>query len=72
MKRIILTVFTALVALTAAAQPSFTVASYNIRYDASGDRANGDGWELRSKAMIDMINYERWEIFGAQEVLDHQ
>ncbi|MBQ3245100.1 MAG: endonuclease/exonuclease/phosphatase family protein [Bacteroidales bacterium] len=72
MKRIILTVFTALVALTAAAQPSFTVGSYNIRYDASGDRDNGDGWELRSKAMIDMINYERWEIFGAQEVLDHQ
>ena len=72
MKRIFLTLFSALAVFAAAAQPSFKVASYNIRYDSSGDRANGDGWEIRSKAMVDLVNYERWEIFGAQEVLDHQ
>lgn len=72
MKRIFVALFSALVAFTATAQPSFTVASYNIRYDALQDRENGDAWEVRSKALCDLLNYERWEIFGAQEVLDHQ
>lgn len=54
------------------AQSSFNVASYNIRYDSSSDRTNGDGWEVRSKYLYDMINFEQWDIFGAQEVLHHQ
>lgn len=62
----------ALTVSAAVAQPSFKVASYNVRYDNSNDASNGNPWELRMKAMSDLINYERWDVFGAQELLDHQ
>ena len=54
------------------AQPSINVASYNIRYDSTSDRQNGDGWEIRSKHLYNLVNYERWDVFGAQEVLHGQ
>ena len=69
MKRLFLAALLLLTVLSVSAQSYFNVASYNIRYDSSRDRASGDGWEVRSKALCDMVNYERWEIFGAQEVL---
>lgn len=43
-----------------------------MRYDSSKDRENGYGWELRSKCIIDMVNYEGWDIIGAQELLHRQ
>ena len=59
-------------ALSASAQSYFNVASFNVRYDSKRDKAQGDGWDVRSKELFDMINYERWEIFGAQECLHNQ
>ena len=71
MKRvfIIIALMAASVAMSA---QSFSVGSYNIRYNSSKDKENGDGWDVRSKALYDLVNYERWEIFGAQEVLHGQ
>ena len=54
------------------AQSSFKVASYNVRYDSPSDRERGDGWENRFRYLCDLVEYERWEIFGAQEVLHGQ
>ena len=71
MRRLFLIIALMAASLTLSAQ-SFTVGSYNVRYDSSKDRENGDGWEVRSKAMYELINYEGWEIFGAQEVLNNQ
>ena len=71
MKRLFLTLLLVAASLSAFAQ-SFKVGSFNVRFDSKRDAANGDGWEVRSKEMYDFLNYERWEIFGAQEVLHNQ
>lgn len=70
--RKLITVFLVLVSVSAGAQRSFTVGSYNVRYANENDALGGDSWKVRSEAMCDLINYERWDVFGAQEVLDHQ
>ena len=72
MKRLFLSFALTLVGLAAFAQSSFTVGSYNIRYRNDGDAERGDGWATRSKAICDMLNYEGWAVFGAQEVLESQ
>ena len=72
MKRLFLAALLVAAAFSASAQSYFKVGSFNIRYDSSRDRENGDGWNVRSKEMYDFLNYERWEIFGAQEVLHNQ
>jgi endonuclease/exonuclease/phosphatase family metal-dependent hydrolase len=72
MKRIIIIVALIFSGLTAFAQSYFTVGQYNMRYDSSKDRENGYGWELRSKSIIDMVNFEGWDIIGAQELLHNQ
>lgn len=72
MKRILLILAMASAAMTAMAQASFTVGSYNIRYENNGDAERGNAWDVRSKAMFDLLKYEAWDIFGAQEVLVDQ
>lgn len=72
MKRLMTTLLAAAAVIAASAQSSFTVGSYNVRYDFPTDRENGNAWEVRFKVLGDLVNYERWDIFGAQEVLDHQ
>ena len=72
MKKIFLAILLVATSISSYAQNYFKVGSFNVRYDSSRDRANGDGWEVRSKEMFDFLNYERWEIFGAQEVLHNQ
>jgi len=49
-----------------------TVGSYNIRYDNSGDKKNGNGWERRCPIMSQQILFNDFDIFGAQEVLHNQ
>ena len=72
MKRLFFIILFVTAAVTSYGQSWFNVGSYNVRYDSSKDKAKGDGWEARSKELFDMVNYERWEIFGAQEVLHNQ
>ena len=72
MKKVFLSAIIALFSISAFAQSSFTVGSYNMRYRNEGDVERGNGWTTRSKGIFDLINYERWEIFGAQELLHDQ
>ena len=72
MKRILLILAMACAAVTAVAQAPFTVGSYNVRYENTGDASRGNAWDIRSQAMFDVLRYENWDIFGAQEVLVDQ
>ena len=81
MKRIILSVLSVVVALSASAQ-ELNVASFNIRNGKSlkegearptkGDYKKYDGWDDRKQYVCDMINLEAFDIFGSQEVRKHQ
>lgn len=51
---------------------ALTVGSYNIRYDNENDRKDGNGWESRLPVISAIINYNDFDILGAQEVLHHQ
>ena len=56
MKRLFLAALLVAAALSASAQSYFNVASFNVRYDSKRDKAQGDGWDVRSKELFDMIN----------------
>lgn len=49
-----------------------TVASYNVRYDSKDDAAEGNGWKQRCPVQCQLIKFNDFDIFGAQEVLHHQ
>lgn len=72
MKKLFISAVAVLVSIAAMAQSSFTVGSYNMRYRNEGDAERGNGWATRSKGIFDLINYERWDIFGGQELLHDQ
>jgi len=48
----------------------FIVATYNIRYDASGDV--GNLWKDRYPHLVQLIRFHGFDIFGTQEGLKHQ
>jgi endonuclease/exonuclease/phosphatase family metal-dependent hydrolase len=48
------------------------VASYNLRYDNKNDSLNGNGWAQRSPAVIALIRFHDFDIFGTQEGLKNQ
>lgn len=48
------------------------VASYNLRYDNKNDSLNGNGWTQRSPAVIALIRFHDFDIFGTQEGLKNQ
>jgi endonuclease/exonuclease/phosphatase family metal-dependent hydrolase len=48
------------------------VGTYNIRYDSSGDKQEGNGWERRCPLIARQILFNDFDIFGTQEVLHHQ
>ena len=68
MKRILI-----LVCLLAAAactrEASWTVATFNVRYENRGDNERGNAWDVRFPYICQLIRYEKPDIFGAQEVL---
>ena len=73
MKKRLSSVFALLLtALCLMAQNQLHVGTYNIRYANKGDEAKGNGWNNRCPKLISLINYEQWDIFGAQEVLHRQ
>jgi endonuclease/exonuclease/phosphatase family metal-dependent hydrolase len=49
-----------------------TVATYNIRLYSQSDAKNGNGWEKRRQAVIDLIKFNDFDIFGSQEVVHNQ
>ena len=72
MKRIWL-LFSLLVACCmAGGAQKISVGQFNIRYDNKFDRERGEGWDVRMPKVCNLINYEGWDVFGAQEVLHNQ
>ena len=51
---------------------TLSVGQYNIRYANPMDKKDGNGWEIRRQKMYDLLNYEQWDLFCAQEVLHNQ
>lgn len=56
--------------LTNANGQDLKVATYNLRYDNPGD--SGNLWKDRRKAVIRLISYHDFDIFGTQEGLKNQ
>lgn len=71
MKRTTIFVLMLALATTLSAQ-ALLVGQYNIRFDKPLDREIGNGWDVRAPGIYALINYEGWDIFGAQEVLYNQ
>ncbi|MGL4911692.1 MAG: endonuclease/exonuclease/phosphatase family protein [Romboutsia sp.] len=46
------------------------VATFNIRYDEINDKENA--WVNRKDKVCSMLNFHEWDVFGLQEVLNHQ
>jgi endonuclease/exonuclease/phosphatase family metal-dependent hydrolase len=46
---------------------TMNVATYNIRYDNSGDVATGNGWQQRCPIIAGQILFHDFDIFGTQE-----
>src|SRR3546814_6176350 len=73
MKRWLITLFAALLALTAAATDKadrVSAMTYNIRLDL--DSAGPDAWPHRRKALTGIVAYYAPDFVGMQEVLLHQ
>lgn len=71
MKKILFSLLFLCAALSVAAQ-ELTVASFNIRYRNDDDRREGNGWERRCPYVCGLIEFQNFDIFGAQEVLHAQ
>lgn len=77
MKRVVAILALALFALSASAQ-ELNVGEFNIRNGRSlregearhtkGDYSKFNGWDDRKQHLCDMINFEAFDVFGAQEV----
>ena len=55
-----------------ASAQTLRVGQYNIRNNKNNDWKVGDGWDTRAQKVYDLINYESWDVFGAQEVRHSQ
>lgn len=71
MKRLSVTAVLLCFVATVFAQ-ELNVGSVNIRYGAKGDYKKHNGWVERRDYMCSLLNHERFDIFGAQEVLKSQ
>lgn len=71
MKRLFILFVAQLFAVAVVAQ-ELNVGSVNIRYGAKGDYKKHNGWKDRRDYMCDVLNLERFDVFGAQEVLKVQ
>ena len=47
-----------------------SMATYNVRYDNKNDAEKGNAWKDRCPVITEIIRYNDFEIFGAQEVLE--
>lgn len=73
MKRFLSTVFVfILLGILSTNAAELTVASFNIRYNNSSDSVKGNGWKQRCQVITELIRFNDFEIFGAQEVMHGQ
>lgn len=71
MKKILFSIVLLCTVCTVYAQ-KLTVASYNIRVENANDEKQGDGWKQRYPIVCQLIKFNDFEIFGAQEVREGQ
>ena len=62
----------ALMSITIASAQELNIASYNIRQHNKKDYKTGNAWPQRVDALCDLIRFNDFEIFGAQEVYNDQ
>lgn len=55
-----------------AANPTFNVATYNLRQQNGVDNAAGNGWERRAPFVAQLIQFHDFDIFGTQEGFKNQ
>lgn len=70
MNKVLLTIVFIFLGTTSLLAQQFIVATYNIRYDASGDV--GNLWKDRHPHLINLVQFHGFDIFGTQEGLKHQ
>ena len=71
MRRFLLNLLAVIFVFSATAQ-ELNVASINIRLNSKKDYKRQNGWDDRKSYLFDMINFEGFDIFGAQEVKKRQ
>lgn len=49
-----------------------SVCSFNVRYENSRDSMDGNGWHQRCPIICDIIEFNDFDVIGAQEVLYNQ
>lgn len=72
MKRIYTIAIIILCSIATVSAQKLNVGSYNIRYDNKDDSVKGNGWKQRCPVICELIQFHDFDIFGSQEVLDHQ
>ncbi len=73
MKRIFLLILISIFSFSCATERiAINVGSYNIRLLTDGDAERGNHWNTRHEYLCKVIDYEDWDIFGAQEVKHQQ
>ena len=72
MKRLLTLFIAILCGVAGASAQDLTVASFNVRYQNDEDNREGNGWERRCPYVCGLIDFESFDIFGAQEVLHPQ
>ncbi|MDL2322548.1 endonuclease/exonuclease/phosphatase family protein [Bacteroidales bacterium OttesenSCG-928-A17] len=72
MKKTVLIFILILSCVSTISAQTLRVASYNIRYENTGDAERGNGWKQRQPVLCEQIRFHDFDIFGAQEVLHGQ
>jgi endonuclease/exonuclease/phosphatase family metal-dependent hydrolase len=57
---------------TTAVNAQFNAGTYNVRVDKQEDALRGNSWNKRYPKICELIRYHDFDIFGAQEVEEHQ
>ncbi|MDR2144962.1 MAG: endonuclease/exonuclease/phosphatase family protein [Tannerella sp.] len=70
-KRLLITLLSVIFYCSGFAQ-ELTVGTYNIRLYSRSDSLNGNAWEKRRQAVVDLIKFNDFDIFGSQEVVHNQ
>lgn len=60
------------IATTVMQAQHFNLATFNVRYNNKGDSTAGNAWTDRLPAIVQMIRFHGFDLFGAQEVLNNQ
>lgn len=58
--------------LVSANADDLNVASFNIRLKTSVDATHNDAWDQRKDILCDLIRFQNFDVFGAQEVTNPQ